>query len=76
MLGPDPLAPKSRPTPKAHAPLALNQNGSGPAGYILVHFSPLPMNDDHLYRDPDYPGTITFSRKDQEYGAEGTGVPR
>jgi len=23
---------KSRPTPKAHAPPALNQNGSGPAG--------------------------------------------
>jgi len=37
---------KSRPTSKAHAP---------PAGYIRDHFSPLPMNDDHLYRDPDYP---------------------
>jgi hypothetical protein len=47
--------PKSRPTPKAHALPALHQNGSGPAGYILDHFSPLPMNDDHLYRDPDYP---------------------
>jgi len=46
---------KSRPTPKAHAPPALNQNGSGPAGYILDHFSPLPMNDDHLFRDPDDP---------------------
>jgi len=46
---------KSRPTPKAHAPPALNQNGSGPAGYILDHFSQLSRNDNHLYRDPDYP---------------------
>ena len=36
---------KSRPIPKAHAP---------PAGYILDHFSQLPLNDDHLHRDPDY----------------------
>jgi hypothetical protein len=21
----------------------------------LDHFSQLPLNDDHLYRDPDYP---------------------
>jgi len=46
---------KSRPTPKAHAPPALNQHGSGPAGYGPDPFSQLPMNDDHLYRDPDYP---------------------
>ena len=46
---------KVRPTPKAHAPPALNQNGSGPAGYIRDPFSQLPMNDDPLYRDPDYP---------------------
>jgi len=25
---------------------------------------------------PTIPGMLTFSRKDQEYGAEGTGVPR
>jgi len=37
---------KSRRTPKAHAP---------PAGYIRDPFSQLPMNDDYLYRDPDYP---------------------
>ena len=43
------------PTPKAHAPPALNQHGSGPAGYILDPFSQLPMNDDQLYQDPDYP---------------------
>jgi hypothetical protein len=34
------------PTPKAHAP---------PVGYVLDHFSQIPMNDDHLHRDPDYP---------------------
>jgi hypothetical protein len=45
----------SRPTPKAHAPPALNQHGSGPAGYVPDPFSQIPMNDDHLYRDPDYP---------------------
>ena len=43
------------PTPKAYAPPALNQNGSGPAGYIGDHFSQLPMNDDPLPHDPDYP---------------------
>ena len=46
---------RSKPTPKAHAPPALKQSGSGPAGYILDHFSQLPLTDDHLYRDPDYP---------------------
>ena len=46
---------KSKPTPKAHAPPALNQTGSGPAGYVLDQSSQLPRNDDHLYRDPDYP---------------------
>jgi len=34
------------PTPKAHAP---------PAGCIRDPFSQLPMNDDPLHRDPDYP---------------------
>jgi hypothetical protein len=42
-------------TPKAHAPPARNQQGSGPAGYIRDSFSQLPLNDDRLYRDPDYP---------------------
>ena len=46
---------KSRPAPKAHAPPALNHHGSGPAGYVLDLFSQIPMNDDHFYRDPDYP---------------------
>jgi len=53
---------KSRRTPKAHAP---------PAGYLRHPFSQLPMNDDHIYRDPDDPcGMLTYSRKDQEYGGE------
>ena len=34
---------------------ALNQHGSGLGGYVLDHFSQLPMNDDHLCRDPDCP---------------------
>jgi hypothetical protein len=42
---------KTRPAPKAHAP---------PAGYVLDHFSQLPMNEDHLYRDPDYPWDAYF----------------
>ena len=37
-------------------------------------FSQLPMNDDHLYRDPAIPGMLIFSRKDQEYWAGGTDV--
>ena len=51
---------KSKPTSKAHAPPALNQNGSGQAGYVLDPFSQLPMNTDHLYRDPDYPWDAYF----------------
>ena len=51
---------KSKPGSKAHAPPALNQNGSGPGGYVLDPFSPIPMNDDHLYRDPDYPWDAYF----------------
>jgi len=43
------------PAPKAHAPPARNQYGSGQAGYVLDHFCQLSMNDDHLHRDPDYP---------------------
>ena len=46
---------KSRPIPKAHAPPARNQDGSGQARYVLDRFSQVLMNDDHLHRDPDYP---------------------
>ena len=47
---------KSKPTPKAHAP---------PAGYILDHFSQLPMNDNSLYpaKRGTTPGMLTFSPK-------------
>jgi hypothetical protein len=64
------------PTPKAHAPPALNQNGSGPAGHLSDPFSQLPRNDDHLYpaKRGTIPGMLIFSRKDQEYWAGGTGV--
>jgi hypothetical protein len=46
---------KLPPAPKAHAPPARNQDGSGQAIYLLDQFSQLPLNDNHLYRDPDYP---------------------
>jgi hypothetical protein len=45
---------KSKPTPKAHAPPALNRSKSGQAGYVLDHFSQIAACDDHLYRGPDY----------------------
>jgi len=56
---------KSKPTPKAHAPPALNQHGSGPPGYILDHFSQLPMNDNSFYpaKRGTTPGMLTFSPK-------------
>jgi hypothetical protein len=65
---------KLPPAPKAHAPPALNQHGSGPArnqersgqaGYVLDHFSQIPMNDDHLYpaKRGTTPGRYTFSRR-------------
>jgi hypothetical protein len=46
---------KLPPAPMAHAPPVLNQHGSGQAIYVLDQFSQLPINDDHLHRDPDYP---------------------
>ena len=45
-IGACPRLDRGRSIPKAHAP---------PAGYLRDPFSQLPMNDDHLYRDPDYP---------------------
>ncbi|MFH1350035.1 MAG: hypothetical protein ABII26_03775 [Pseudomonadota bacterium] len=38
---------RSRPVPKAHAPPA--------AAYVMDDYSQLSMNDDHLYRDSEYP---------------------
>ena len=51
---------RSKPTPKAHAPPARNRSESGQTGYVLNHFSQLPLNDDHLHRDPDYPWDAYF----------------
>jgi hypothetical protein len=56
---------KSKPTPKAHAPPGLNQNGSGGGGYILDLFSQIPKNDDPLYRDPDYPCEAYFQSQEK-----------
>jgi len=36
---------RSRPPPRIHAP---------PSECIIDNYSQLPMNDDHLYRDPEY----------------------
>ena len=46
---------KSKPAPKAHAPPARNRDDSEPVEIVLEHFCQLSLNDDHLYRDPDYP---------------------
>jgi hypothetical protein len=46
---------KLPPDPKAHAPPARNQDGSGQARYVLDHFFQLLMNDDPHHRDPEYP---------------------
>jgi hypothetical protein len=56
---------KSKPAPKAHAPPALKQIGSGSARYVLDQFSQLPRNDDHLHpaKRGTTPGRLTFSRK-------------
>ena len=38
---------KSRPPPKAHGPPSVE--------YVMDDHSQIPINDDHHYRDPDYP---------------------
>ena len=56
---------RSKPTPKAHAPPALNRSKSGQEGYLLENFSQLPMNGDHLYpaKRGNTPGMLTLSPK-------------
>ncbi|MCX5874358.1 MAG: transposase [Deltaproteobacteria bacterium] len=45
---------RSRPPPKIHAPpVCLHNTGRRAAPYIVDDVSQLPINDDHLYRDPD-----------------------
>ncbi len=61
---------KSRSAPKAYAPPALNQNGSGGAGYVLDHFLKSPCTTLTFLVTASIPGTITFSRnKEGESGA-------
>ena len=31
------------------------ETGLGKAGYVLEKIPQLPLNEDHLHRDPDYP---------------------
>ena len=46
---------RSRPPPKIHdPPVCLHSTGRTAASYIVDDVSQLPINDDHLYRDPEY----------------------
>jgi hypothetical protein len=45
----------SRPPPKIHdPPVCMHSTGRPAAPYSMEDVSQLPVNDDHLYRDPDY----------------------
>ena len=46
---------RSRPPPKIHdPPVCLHSTGRPVNSYIVDDVSQLPINDDHLYRDPEY----------------------
>ena len=46
---------RARPPPKIHdPPVCLQSTGRPAAPYIMDDVSQLPINDDHLYRDPEY----------------------
>ena len=46
---------RSRPPPKIHdPPVCMHSTGRTTAPYIMDKVSQLPINDDHLYRDPEY----------------------
>jgi hypothetical protein len=45
----------ARPPPKIHdPPVCLQSTGRTAAPYVMDDVSQLPINDDHLYRDPEY----------------------
>jgi hypothetical protein len=47
---------RARPPPKIHTPPNCLQNTGGTsAPYIMDDVSQPPINDDHLYRDHEYP---------------------
>ncbi|MCX5847259.1 MAG: hypothetical protein NTW12_13035 [Deltaproteobacteria bacterium] len=43
---------KSNPPPKAHGPPSVE--------HVMDDHSQIPINDDHLYRDPEYPWDISW----------------
>ena len=46
---------RARPPPKAHAqPVCVHSTGRPAASYIMDDVSQVPVNDDYLYRDPEY----------------------
>jgi hypothetical protein len=46
---------RSRPPPKIHdPPVCMHNTGRPTASYITDDHSQLPLNDDYLYRDPEY----------------------
>ena len=46
---------RARPPPKIHdPPVRMLSTGRSAASYIMDDVSQLPINDDHLYRDPEY----------------------
>jgi hypothetical protein len=46
---------RSRPPPKIHdPPVCVHNTGRPTAEYFIDDYSQLPLNEDHLYRDPEY----------------------
>ena len=46
---------KARPPPKIHAQsVCVHSAGRPAASYIMDDVSQVPVNDDYLYRDPEY----------------------
>ena len=55
---------RARPPPKTHAqPVCVHSTGRPAASYIMDDVSQAPVNDDYLYRDPEYSGTTTSTLK-------------
>jgi hypothetical protein len=46
---------RARPPPKIHdPPVCVHNTGRPTAEYFIDDYSQLPLNEDHLYRDPEY----------------------
>ena len=45
-----------KPSPNAHSPpVCVHGTGRPSVEYVMDDHSPIPLNDDHLYYDPEYP---------------------